>query len=168
MSSVAPYVEQDHHPYPLEFEMPAKAIDAHMHVIGPFDRFPLSPKTKYTPFAAPWEEQRQILVEKMGFWGFVVVQATCHGTDSRVVVDALEHMQGRAAGVVSLDENVTVEELRRLHAAGVRGVRFAFLPHIASETTPADVIRRIADKIQPFGWHTDLYFLPDTFDVMEP
>ena len=47
-------------------------------------------------------------------------------------------------------------------------MRFAFLPHIASETTPADVIQRIAEKIAPFGWHTDLYFLPDTFDVMEP
>jgi 2-pyrone-4,6-dicarboxylate lactonase len=50
----------------------------------------------------------------------------------------------------------------------VRGVRFAFLPHIASETTPADVILRIAEKVQPFGWHTDLYFLPQTFAVMEP
>jgi 2-pyrone-4,6-dicarboxylate lactonase len=163
-----PYVKQDPNPLPLTFTMPEGAIDAHMHVIGPFDRFPLSPKSKYEPFPATWQEQKEILINKMGFWGFVVVQATCHGTDNSVVVDALEHMGGRAAGVVSLDETVTVEELRRLHAAGVRGVRFAFLPHIASETTPADVIQRIAEKVQPFGWHTDLYFLPDTFAVMEP
>jgi 2-pyrone-4,6-dicarboxylate lactonase len=166
--SAEPYVKQDANPAPLTFEMPAGAIDAHMHVIGPFDRFPLSPQSKYAPFAAPWEEQKAILCDTMGFWGFVVVQATCHGTDNRVVVDALEHMQGRAAGVASVTEDVTTAELRRLHAAGVRGVRFAFLPHIASETTPADVIRRIAEKIQPFGWHTDLYFLPDSFAVMEP
>jgi 2-pyrone-4,6-dicarboxylate lactonase len=139
-----------------------------MHVIGPFDRFPLSPQSKYETFAATWKEQKEILIDKLGFWGFVVVQATCHGTDNDVVVDALENMHGRAAGVASVTEDVTVAELRRLHAAGVRGVRFAFLPHIASETTPADVIRRIAEQIQPFGWHTDLYFLPDTFDVMEP
>src|SRR5262245_38351948 len=148
--------------------MPEKAIDAHMHVIGPFDRFPLSPKTKYLPVAATWKEQKEILIDKMGFWGFVVVQATCHGNDNSVVIDALQHMNGRAAGVASIDESVTVDELRRLDAAGVKGARFAFLPHIASETTPADVIRRIAEKIQPFGWHTDLYFLPDTFPVMEP
>jgi 2-pyrone-4,6-dicarboxylate lactonase len=166
--STEPYIKQDSNPVPLTFEMPAGAIDAHMHVIGPFDRFPLSPKAKYTPFAAPWKEQREILIDRMGFWGFVVVQATCHGTDNNVVVDALEHMEGRAAGVASVDESVTPDELRRLHAAGVRGVCFAFLPHIASETTPADVIQRIAEKIQPFGWHTDLYFLPDTFAVMEP
>jgi 2-pyrone-4,6-dicarboxylate lactonase len=139
-----------------------------MHVIGPFDRFPLSPKAKYAPFAATWREQKAILIDRMGFWGYVVVQATCHGTDNAVVVDALEHMEGRAAGVVSLDEDVGVDEIRRLHAAGVRGVRFAFLPHIAGETTPAAAILRIAEKIQPFGWHTDLYFQPDTFGVMAP
>jgi 2-pyrone-4,6-dicarboxylate lactonase len=148
--------------------MPARAIDAHMHVIGPFDRFPLAASAQYKPFAATWQEQKEILVDRMGFWGFVVVQATCHGTDNSVVVDALEHMEGRAAGVASVTEDVSTEELKRLHAAGVRGVRFAFLPHIASETTPADVILRIARKVQPFGWHTDLYFLPQTFEIMEP
>jgi 2-pyrone-4,6-dicarboxylate lactonase len=148
--------------------MPAGAIDAHMHVIGPFDRFPLAAAAQYKPFAATWQEQKEILVDRMGFWGFVVVQATCHGTDNSVVVDALEHMEGRAAGVASVTEDISTEELKRLHAAGVRGVRFAFLPHIASETTPADVILRIARKVQPFGWHTDLYFLPQTFEIMEP
>jgi 2-pyrone-4,6-dicarboxylate lactonase len=139
-----------------------------MHVIGPFDRFPLAASAQYKPFAATWQEQKDILVNRMGFWGFVVVQATCHGTDNSVVVDALEHMEGRAAGVASVTEDISTEELKRLHAAGVRGVRFAFLPHIASETTPADVILRIARKVQPFGWHTDLYFLPQTFEIMEP
>jgi 2-pyrone-4,6-dicarboxylate lactonase len=162
------YVEQDHNPRPLQFAMPPGAIDAHMHVIGPFDRFPLSPKAQYKPFAAGWQEQKEILIDKMGFSGFVVVQATCHGTDNSVVVDALEHMEGRAAGVASVTEDVSREELKRLDAAGVRGVRFAFLPHIASETTPVDVIQRIAGKIQPLGWHTDLYFLPQTFEIMEP
>jgi 2-pyrone-4,6-dicarboxylate lactonase len=166
--SAEPYVKQDPDPAPLAFTMPEGAIDAHMHVIGPFDRFPLSPKSKYQPFPAPWQEQKEILIDKIGFSGFVVVQATCHGTDNAVVVDALENMRGRAAGVVSVDEDVTLEELRRLDKAGVRGVRFAFLPHIASETTPPDVIQRIAEKIQPFGWHVDLYFLPDTFEVMQP
>jgi 2-pyrone-4,6-dicarboxylate lactonase len=166
--STEPYVEQDPNPAPLIFSMPQGAIDGHMHVIGPFDRFPLSPQSKYAPFAATWQEQRDILLGKLGFWGFVVVQATCHGTDNDVVVDALEHMEGRAAGVASVTADVTLTELRRLDAAGVRGVRFAFLPHIASETTPVEVIQSIAEKIQPFGWHTDLYFLPDTFPVMEP
>jgi len=166
--STEPYLKQDSNPTPLTFQMPTGAIDAHMHVIGPFDRFPLSPKSKYAPFEATWQEQKEILLGKLGFWGFVVVQATCHGTDNRVVVDALEHMEGRAAGVGSVDEDVTMEELRRLDAAGIRGVRFAFLPHIASETTPTEVIQRIAEKIQPLGWHTVLYFLPDTFEIMEP
>lgn len=166
--STEPYVLQDPNPEPLVFSMPKGAIDSHMHVIGPFDRFPLSPKSKYKPFPATWQEQKEILIGKIGFSGFVVVQATCHGTDNSVVVDALEQMQGKAAGVASVDEDVSFEELRRLDRTGVKGVRFAFLPHIASETTPAEVIQRIAEKIQPLGWHVDLYFLPDAFEVMRP
>src|SRR5262245_48898709 len=118
--SSEPYVKQDANPAPLLFKLPEGAIDAHMHVLGQFVRFPLSTKTKYEPFPATWQEQKEILIERMGFWGFVVVQATCHGTDNRVVIDALEHMDCRAAGVASVDEDVSVEELRRLHAAGVR------------------------------------------------
>src|SRR6187551_2602324 len=109
-----PYVEQDHNPHPLEFTMPVGAIDAHMHVIGPFDKFPLSPKAQYQPFPASWQEQNEILCKKLGFWGYVVVQATCHGTDNRVVVDALERMGGRAAGVASVDEDISHEQLKRM------------------------------------------------------
>lgn len=166
--SAEPYVKQDPNPTRLIFKLPEGSIDSHMHVIGPFDRFPLSASSKYQPFEATWQEQKEVLIEKMGFWGFVVVQATCHGTDNSVVVDALDHLEGRAAGVASVTEDVPMDSLRRMHQAGVRGVRFAFLPHIASETTPAEVIQRIAEKIDPLGWHTDLYFLPDTFEVMEP
>lgn len=162
------YVKQDPTPHPLEFQMPPGAIDSHMHVIGPFDKFPLSPKAQYQPFAADWVEQKEILCEMLGFWGYVVVQATCHGTDNRVVVDALRNMEGRAAGVASIDECTTLDEIKEMHEAGVRGIRFAFLPHIASETTPVDVIERLAHKVAPFGWHVDLYFLPKTFEVMEP
>ena len=166
--TVEPYVRQDPDPAPLTFPMPEGAVDAHMHVIGPFDRFPLSPAAQYEPFPATWREQKEILVDTMGFWGYVVVQATCHGTDNRVVVDALEHIEGRAGGVAAIDEDVSDDELRRMHDAGVRGVRFAFLPHIARETTPAEVIQRIARRIEPLGWHVDLYFLPDAFEVMAP
>jgi 2-pyrone-4,6-dicarboxylate lactonase len=166
--STEPYVRQDPNPVDLVFPMPQGAIDAHMHVIGPFDRFPLAPTTRYEPFEATWQEQKEILIDRVGFWGYVVVQATCHGTDNRVVIDALDHMEGRAAGVASVTEDVGDDELARMHEAGVRGIRFAFLPHIARETTPADVILRIAQRIAPMGWHTDLYFLPDTFEVMEP
>src|SRR5688572_2227118 len=131
--STEAYVKQDSNPASLTFEMPPGAIDSHMHVIGPFDRFPLAPSSKYQPYECTWQEQKEILIDKIGFWGFVVVQATCHGTDNSVVIDALEHMEGRAAGVASVNENISMEELRRMHEIGVRGVRFAFLPHIASE-----------------------------------
>ena len=58
-----------------------------------------------------------------------------------MVIDALERMGGRAAGVASVTEDISHAELKHMHEVGIRGVRFAFLPHIASETTPPEVIR---------------------------
>src|SRR3954470_14933751 len=57
---------------------------------------------------------------------------------------------------------------RTLQPGGVGGVGFLSPPEIESKTTPADVIQRIAQKIQPLGWHVDLYFLPETFEIMAP
>jgi 2-pyrone-4,6-dicarboxylate lactonase len=82
--SAEPYVKQDPNPNPLTFKMPQGAIDAHMHVIGPFDRFPLAASSKYQPFESTWQEQKEVLIDRMGFWGYVVVRATCHGTDNAV------------------------------------------------------------------------------------
>ncbi len=81
--------------------MPKGSIDTHMHVIGPFDRFPLSPKSKYEPFEATWREQKEILTAATGFGAFVVVQSTSHGEANEIGIDALEHWGGSGAAVGS-------------------------------------------------------------------
>ena len=51
--------------------------------------------------------------------------------------------------------------------AGVRGVRFNFVKRLV-DTTPPDVLRRIAERVAPLGWHVVIYFeaadLPGLFD----
>lgn len=58
-------------------------------------------------------------------------------------------------------------ELRLLHEAGVRGVRFNFLKRLA-DFTPPEVLMRTAERIAPLGWHVVVYFeaqdLPDLWD----
>lgn len=146
--------------------MPDGAIDAHCHVIVP--RLGLSPGAKYAPPECSWEEQYEVLIRRCGFSGIVPVQATAHGVNNEPVVDACVRSGGRAMGVGAVNEDVTDAELERLNAAGVRGVRFAFLPHIMSETTPLPVIERIAARVAELGWHIDLYFQPENFDIMKP
>ncbi|MEZ5613763.1 MAG: amidohydrolase family protein [Rhodocyclaceae bacterium] len=156
------------HPNPTKpaFQVPAGAVDAHCHVFGPEAQFPFAPERKYTPCDAS-KEQLFALRDFLGFSRNVVVQATCHGTDNRALVDALVHSQGRARGVASVGRDVTDVELRTMHAAGVRGTRFNFVKRLV-DFTPREVLAEIAGRIAPLGWHVVVYFeaqdLPELWD----
>ncbi|MGB6101609.1 MAG: amidohydrolase family protein, partial [Comamonas sp.] len=63
--------------------------------------------------------------------------------------------------------DVSDEELQRLHAAGVRGVRFNFVKRLV-DFTPRDELMAVAERIKPLGWHVVIYFeavdLPELWD----
>lgn len=146
------------HPSPSKprFVPPPGAVDAHCHVFGPGDRFPYAPERKYTPCDAS-KEQLFALRDHLGFARNVIVQATCHGSDNRALVDALEASGGRARGVATVARDVTDAELRTLHEAGVRGTRFNFVRRLV-DFTPREVLMDIAARVAPLGWHVVVYF----------
>ena len=150
----------DWHPNPSkpQFVVPAGAVDAHCHVFGPGDTFPFAPERKYTPCDASWE-QLFALRDFLGFEKNVVVQATCHGSDNSALLDVLERANGKARGVVTVKPDITTEELERMHALGVRGVRFNYVKRLV-DPKPDDYYRQIIEKIRPLGWHVVLYFEP--------
>lgn len=148
----------DFHPAPSipAFQPPPGAVDAHCHVFGPGDVFPYAPQRKYTPCDAG-KAQLFALRDRLGFERNVIVQATCHGSDNRALLDALESAGDRARGVVTLAPDVTDAELRRMHAAGVRGARFNFVRRLV-DFTPKEELQRMAERIAPLGWHVVVYF----------
>jgi 2-pyrone-4,6-dicarboxylate lactonase len=158
------------HPSPSKprFTPPPGSVDAHCHVFGPGAVFPYAPERRYTPCDAP-KERLWTLRDFLGFERNVIVQATCHGADNRAVVDALLASDGRARGVATVRESITETELRELDRAGVRGVRFNFVRRLV-DTTPRDVLERIARRVAALGWHVVLYFeaaeLPDLYDFV--
>ncbi|NYZ17474.1 amidohydrolase family protein [Azospirillum sp. RWY-5-1] len=147
-----------YHPAPRKpaYTPPPGAVDAHCHVFGPGDRFPYAPARKYTPCDAP-KETLFALRDHLGFARNVIVQATCHGTDNRALVDALRASDGLARGVASVGPDITTDALRDLHEAGVRGVRFNFVKRLV-DATPREVFLGIAERIATFGWHIVVYF----------
>ncbi len=145
---------------------PPFAIDAHCHVFGPAAVFPYAPERKYTPCDAP-KEKLFALRDHLGFWGNVIVQATCHGRDNRALVDALKASGGRARGVASVGPDIGMDELREMHDAGVRGVRFNFVKRLV-DATPKEVFLGIADKIAKLGWHIVVYFEASDLEGLTP
>jgi 2-pyrone-4,6-dicarboxylate lactonase len=148
----------DWHPSPCKprFTPPPGAVDAHCHVFGPAAEFPFAPERKYTPCDAG-KSQLFALRDHLGFARNVNVQATCHGTDNRAMVEACRASGGRARGVASVRRDISDNELIELHAAGVRGVRFNFLKRLV-DFTPREELHEIATRIQPLGWHVVVYF----------
>ena len=153
------------HPGPKrpDFALPAGSVDAHCHVFGPGDEFPYAPERKYTPCDAG-KEQLFALRDHLGFARNVVVQATCHGSDNRAMIDALVHSNGKARGVATVRPDVSEAELAAMHEAGVRGVRFNFVKRLV-DPKPDAYYRGLIDKVAALGWHIVVYFeAADLFD----
>lgn len=158
----------DWHPSPSKprFKLPAGAVDAHCHVFGPGAEFPFAPERKYTPCDAS-KQQLFALRDFLGFERNVIVQATCHGSDNRAMVDACLASGGTARGVATIRRGVGDDELRLLHEAGVRGVRFNFVKRLA-DVMPTDELMETAERVAGLGWHVVIYFeagdLPGLWD----
>jgi 2-pyrone-4,6-dicarboxylate lactonase len=148
------------------FRLPRGSVDAHCHVFGPGAQFPYAPERKYTPCDAS-NEELYALRDYLGLARNVVVQATCHGADNRAMVDALVHSGGRARGVATVRRDISDDELRALHNAGVRGVRFNFVKRLV-DFTPKEELNEIAARVAKLGWHVVVYFeardLPKLWD----
>ena len=156
------------HPSPSKpsFLLPPHAVDAHCHVFGPGDEFPFASERKYTPCDAGKSELAK-LRDHLGFSRNVIVQATCYGADNRALVDALVHLQPWARGVATVRKDVTEDELRALHEAGVRAVRFNFVKRLV-DALPFDSLTKVAERIAPLGWHVVIYFeATDLRDYMD-
>ena len=144
-----------------KLQAPPGACDCHMHIFDP--RFPTRANTPYAPPVALVADYLAVR-RRLGLSRSVVIQSITHGTDNANLVAALDAFAGSARGVAVIAPGISEGDLRRLDAAGVRGVRF----EMANGVLGWDALDGIAAKIAPFGWHIDLQTdgraLPDLVD----
>lgn len=133
-----------------KLKAPAGACDCHMHIFEP--RFPARIDTPYKPPVATVPDYLKAIRERLGLSRAVVIQSVTHGTDNSNLVAALEAFAGTARGVAVIGLDTVEAELQRLHAHGVRGIRF----EMANGVLPWEALEAIAAKIAPHGWHIDL------------
>ncbi|WP_417591539.1 amidohydrolase family protein [Parasphingorhabdus sp.] len=151
------------HPSKPKFIPPPGAVDAHCHVFGPQAQFPFSPSAKYLPEDAG-PEKLFALRDHLGFSRNVIVQASCHGTDNRATLDAINKSAGMARGVAVVDPDISYGELDALHQGGIRGIRFNFLKRLV-DNAPKDKFLAVADRL-PKDWHVVVYFEADILAEM--
>jgi predicted TIM-barrel fold metal-dependent hydrolase len=148
------------------FVPPALSCDAHCHVFGPGNRFPYAESRRYTPEDKP-KEVLAALHARLGLGRAVLVQASCHGTDNRAMLDALRSNPARYRGVAMIDDDATDAALIAMHDAGVRGIRFNFIKALGGGPDMA-VVRRAADRVRGMDWHVVLHLQGDGVLEMAP
>ena len=151
----------DPNPAKPKYSPPPGACDGHCHIFGPAGRFPYSPKRTYTPVDAP-KEKLAALHRHLGLSRAILVQASCHGTDNSAMLDAIASSKGAWRGVAMVTKDVTDQELERLHAGGVRGVRFNFVAHLGG-APDLKAVESVVARIKPLGWHLQVHL--DAADI---
>jgi 2-pyrone-4,6-dicarboxylate lactonase len=153
----------DPNPVKPDLTLPPGACDAHCHVFGPAAKFPYAADRSYTPPDAPVEKLRALHAH-LGVSRAVIVHASCHGSEMDVTLDAIASSGGLYRGVAVVEDAVTDRELARLHAGGIRGIRFNFVKHLGG-VPDLKVFYRLLERIKPLGWHIVLHF--DAGDLLE-
>jgi 2-pyrone-4,6-dicarboxylate lactonase len=165
----APYCAgPDPKPRKPAFELPSGATDCHAHVFGPITRYPYFQKRIYTPPDAPPSAYWRML-GALGVERAVLVQPSVYGTDNRAMLDAMAGEKPRMRGVAVVEESITDAELERMHEIGVRGIRFNIVDVKPEEKgkLPLDVVRRLAERVKPLGWHLQFLMHVDEFPGLD-
>lgn len=149
-----------YHPAPSrpQLRLPAGACDTHCHIFGPQSVYPYPPEASFRPVDAP-REKLFALHELLGIERCVIVQSGCHGFDNAVVLDAMAARPGRYLGVVLLPVNIDDATLADYASRGVRGVRFNFMPHLAADATPDQIVACSA-QLAEHGMHLQVHMMP--------
>ncbi|MEQ9811136.1 MAG: amidohydrolase family protein [Azospirillaceae bacterium] len=161
--TILPYVTDPKRP---ATRLPPGACDAHCHVFGPAAEFPYAPGSTYTPVDAG-KQTLFALHRHLGIERSVIVQASCHGTDNRAMLDAIAHGGGRYRGIAMVEPDIGAAELAALDAGGIRGVRFNFVSHLGRDAD-LDQVFRLVDRIGPLGWHLVIHFDADRLETLGP
>jgi predicted TIM-barrel fold metal-dependent hydrolase len=157
-------------PTPPSFEVPRGACDCHTHIFGPAEKFPYSNKRLYTPGDASIGDlealHRALHIDRV-----VIVHPSPYGADNACTVDAVRRLGNRARGVAVIDDSTSDQELKDMHAAGIRGVRVNLESH--GESDPAVARRQLlqaAERVASLGWHvqtfTNLSILAALHDII--
>jgi len=128
-----------------------------MHVLGPFDRYPLAAERAYNVAEAPLEAHER-MKRRLGLERTVLVQASGHGFDNRAMLAALATLGERGRAVAVFPVEYPKEKLEAMHAAGIRGVRLNLVT-LASRhgADHAQAVRDYGKMLAPLGWHLQVF-----------
>jgi D-galactarolactone isomerase len=127
---------------------PVAATDCHIHIFDP--RFP-RPGGRSGVWATVADYQ--LFRRRIGVSRCIVVSPGSYEFDNSALVHGLDQFGRSARGVASIRLDVPDDELERLDARGVRGIRLYLL---GEHPTKPDQLPQYARRIARLGWHIQI------------
>lgn len=150
-------------------KIPQGSCDCHVHIYGPYDRFPAQSEGRFSPKQPFPVEALFELWESIGISRGVIVHALAAGGDNEVTLDALRRYPDKLRAVAILRADVTDRRLDELTEAGFKGVRINLLRQdgkpVSSGGMSLDDLKVLAPRIAERGWHAQLWV--ETGDLKE-
>ncbi len=141
--------------------LPALSCDAHLHVLGPPDRYPGALARLYQPLQKGFDEYRE-MAAPLGLSRAVLVQPSAYGTDNRAMLDTLRAHPVTTRGIAVIDPGISDRDIDAMHACGVRGVRLNLMsPRVGSPQEARALIDPVVRRVGRLGWHLQIYAAPD-------
>lgn len=139
---------------------PEGATDCHVHIYGPFDRYPAVPIAEYEAPDAP-VERLLALWDALGIARGVIVHASSAGRDGQVTLDALKAHPCRLRGVAVIADEISDARLDEMTEAGFRGVRINLMQvngrKLYQGGMGLDDLARLAPRLAERGWHAQIW-----------
>lgn len=149
--------------------LPANSCDCHVHIYGPFDRFPAVSEGRFSPTRETPVEALFALWESIGVARGVIVHALGAGPDNEVTLDALRRFPKRLRGVALIRSDISDRRLDELTDAGFKGVRINLLRQdgkpVSSGGMTFDDLVVLAPRLAERNWHAQLWI--ETGDLKE-
>ena len=167
-SAAPPCIAFDANPRAPKVELPPGATDCHAHICGPAARYDYFTERIYTPPDALLADYQKMLAT-LGVERAVLVQPSVYGTDNSAMLDAMRAGGAKLRGIAVVADDVAASELKRMHDAGVRGVRVNIVDvkDRNAGTLPLAALKKVALKIKPFGWHMEFLMHVDEFPDLD-
>jgi predicted TIM-barrel fold metal-dependent hydrolase len=133
--------------------VPFGTCDTHMHIVGPYARFPLVETRSLTPPEATLSDYRETM-RRTGITRNVIVQPSFFAKDNTCTLESVKALGADARAVVVVDPDVDEATLQYMHACGARGVR---VQRVVAGGASIEDIEKLAARIHPYGWHLQLF-----------
>lgn len=154
----------DPRPRTPRFDVPAGAIDSHLHLFGPASRYAMVDDREYTPPPATPQQARH-LFDTLGIARAVVIQPSIYGNDNRAQLEGAAEIGLPVRAVVVAAYATPDREMAKLNAQGARALRF-ILAHPGGQ--PLADLERSAGRCSEMGWHIQFLAKGSQLVELEP